>query len=219
MADLNELKPGIKDILIEQGLRPALQRLKAAVPEGSKAYNELILLEADLKDANLKMVRGSISQEDLDVKYNQLRERFLILLESLEDSDLESAAGGKEPKHGSLLYQIPGRMELEKEARCRVRIAYDEAALLENIELTRDTRIKDVRIAEVMEVELIDPAENPAFSIRTFNRTEQFIEREEYTEWLFFVKESGSRYNPPHLHSLDSSLFRESPTRSARLFG
>ncbi|MBK6903920.1 MAG: SUMF1/EgtB/PvdO family nonheme iron enzyme [Saprospirales bacterium] len=188
MADLNELKPGIKDILIEQGLGPALQRLKAALPEGSKAYNELILLEADLKDANLKMVRGSISQEDLDVKYNQLRERFLILLESLEDSDLESAAGGKEPKHGSLLYQIPGRMELEKEARCRVRIAYDEAALLENIELTRDTRIKDVRIAEVMEVELIDPAENPAFSIRTFNRTEQFIEREEYTEWLFFVK-------------------------------
>lgn len=188
MADLNELKPGIKDILIEQGLGPALQRLKAAVPEGSKAYNELILLEADLKDANLKMVRGSISQEDLDVKYNQLRERFLILLESLADSDLESAAGGKEPKHGSLLYQIPGKMELEKEARCRVRIAFDEAALLENIELTRDTKIKDVRIAEVMEVELIDPAEVPAFSIRTFNRQEQFIERDEYTEWLFFVK-------------------------------
>lgn len=188
MLDLNELKPGLKNILIEDGLGPALKRLKAALPEGSKAYNELILLEADLKDANLKKVRGSISQEDLDVKYNQLRERFLELLESLEESDLNPAAGGKEAKHGSLLYQIPGKMELEKEARCRVRIAFDEATLLEDLELTADTRIKEVRIAEVMEVELIDPAEVPAFSIRTFNRQEQFVEKEEYTEWIFFVK-------------------------------
>ncbi len=79
-------------------------------------------------------------------------------------------------------------MTVHKEARCRVRIAYDEATLLENLELTRDTRIKDVRIAEVMEVELIDPAEQPAFAIRSFNRQEQFVEKDDYTEWIFFVK-------------------------------
>jgi len=77
MSSINELKPGIKDLLVEEGLGPALKRLKEALPENSKAYNEVILLEADLKDANLKMVRGSISQSELDVKYNQLRERFL----------------------------------------------------------------------------------------------------------------------------------------------
>ncbi|MBK7409136.1 MAG: SUMF1/EgtB/PvdO family nonheme iron enzyme [Saprospirales bacterium] len=39
-----------------------------------------------------------------------------------------------------------------------------------------------------MEVELIDSAEPPAFAIRTFNREEQFIEKDEYTEWIFFVR-------------------------------
>ncbi|MCB9285121.1 MAG: SUMF1/EgtB/PvdO family nonheme iron enzyme [Lewinellaceae bacterium] len=188
MMDINELKLEVKNILVEEGLGPALKRMKGVLPENSKAYNEIILLEADLKDANLKMVRGSIGQNELDVKYNQLRERFLTLVEDLEPSDLEAPSSEKKSKHGSLLYQIPGKMEIEKEARCRVRIAYDEAALIENIELTADTKIKDVRIAEVMEVELIDPAETPAFSIRTFNRQEQFIEKDEYTEWIFFVK-------------------------------
>jgi len=188
MINLKELKPEIKDLLTEEGLGPALKRLKDALPPESKAYNEIILLEAELKEVNLKMVRGSISQSDLDVKYNSLRERFLELLESLEEENLDPAQSGKDPKQGSLLYQIPGKMELEKETRCRVRIAWDEETLLENIELTADTKVKDVRIAEVMEVELIDPSETPAFSIRTFNSQEQFVDKEEFTEWLFFVK-------------------------------
>ncbi|MFZ2901020.1 MAG: SUMF1/EgtB/PvdO family nonheme iron enzyme [Saprospiraceae bacterium] len=188
MPSLNELKATLKDMLAEDGLGPALQRLKAALPPDSRAYNDVVLLETDLKEANRKMLRGSIGQAELDVKYNSLRERFMELLDSLDERDLEAAQSGKKSKQGSLLYQIPGQMAVEKETRCRVRIAYDEDTLLENIELTRDTRIKDVRIAEVMEVELIDPAETPAFSIRTFNRQEQFVEKDEYTEWIFFVK-------------------------------
>ncbi len=188
MPSLNELKATLKDMLAEDGLGPALQRLKAALPPDSRAYNDVVLLETDLKEANRKMMRGSIGQAELDVKYNSLRERFMELLDSLDERDLEAAQSGKKSKQGSLLYQIPGQMAVEKETRCRVRIAYDEDTLLENIELTRDTRIKDVRIAEVMEVELIDPAETPAFSIRTFNSQEQFVEKDEYTEWIFFVK-------------------------------
>jgi formylglycine-generating enzyme required for sulfatase activity len=188
MPSLNELKATLKDMLAEDGLGPALQRLKAALPPDSRAYNDVVLLETDLKEANRKMLRGSIGQAELDVKYNSLRERFMELLDSLDERDLEAAQSGKKSKQGSLLYQIPGQMAVEKETRCRVRIAYDEDTLLENIELTRDTRIKDVRIAEVMEVELIDPAETPAFSIRTFNSQDQFVEKDEYTEWIFFVK-------------------------------
>ncbi len=188
MTSLKELKTLIKETLTEEGLGPALKQLKATLPENSKAYDEAVLLEAALKEANLKMARGSIGQTELDVLYNSLRARLMTLLDSLDERDLEAAHTGKKSKQGSLLYQIPHKMELEQEARCRVRIAYDEAILLEDIELTSDTRIKEVRIAEVMEVELIDPTEVPAFSIRTFNRQEQFLEKEEYTEWIFFVK-------------------------------
>ena len=79
-------------------------------------------------------------------------------------------------------------MEVQKETRCRVRIAYETATLLENIELTKDTLLRDVRISEVMQAELIDPSQDAAFVIRTFNRAEQFIEKDDYTEWTFFVK-------------------------------
>lgn len=188
MLSLSELKPILKEMLAEDGLGPAIMRLKAALPPDSKAYNDLVLLEAELKEANLKRVRGSLSETDLDTKYNSLRERFLDFLNALDQRDLEAAQTGKKAKQGSLLYQIPGAMTVHKETRCLVRIAYDEATLLENIELTRDTRIKDVRIAEVMEVELIDPAEQPAFAIRSYNRQEQFVEKDDYTEWTFYVK-------------------------------
>lgn len=188
MLSLAELKPILKEMLAEDGLGTAIKRLKATLPPDSKVYNDLVLLEAELKEANLKRIRGSLSETDLDTKYNSLRERFLALLDTLEQRDLEAAQTGKKAKQGSLLYQIPGAMTVHKETRCLVRIAYDEATLLENIELTRDTRIKDVRIAEVMEVELLDPAEQPAFAIRSFNRQEQFVEKDDYTEWTFYVK-------------------------------
>jgi formylglycine-generating enzyme required for sulfatase activity len=188
MIPVAELKLQIKNLLSDEGLGPALKRLKESVPSDSKVFNEAVLLEAELKEANIKMMRGSMSQSELDVKYNSLRERFINLLESMEERDLEAAQSGKKSKQGSLLYQIPSKMELQEESRCRVRIAWDEEALLENIELTRETKIRDVRIAEVMQVELIDPAETPAFSIRTFNQQEQFVDKDEYTEWIFFVK-------------------------------
>jgi len=188
MLSLSELKPILKEMLAEDGLGPAIKRLKAALPPDSKAFNDLVLLEAELKEANLKRIRGSLSETELDIKYNSLRERFLDFLNALDQRDLEASPTGKKAKQGSLLYQIPGAMTVHKETRCLVRIAYDEATLIENIELTRDTRIKDVRIAEVMEVELIDPAEQPAFAIRSYNRQEQFVEKDDYTEWTFYVK-------------------------------
>jgi sulfatase modifying factor 1 len=188
MQPLDKLRPALKNLLLEEGLGPAIEAFKAALPEDSKAFNDVLLLEAELKETNKKRVRGSLSQDELDAKYSELRERMIALIDNIEERDLEAAAAGKSAKEGSLLYQIPTQMELEKETRCRVRIAYDDDTLLENIELTADTKVQDVRIAEVMEVQLIDPNETPAFAIRTFNREEQFIEKDAYTEWIFFVK-------------------------------
>lgn len=187
MESLPKLIAEIKEILGDD-LGEALGRIKAALPVNSRAYDELLLIEASLKDVNLKMRHGSVTQDQLYAKYAELRLRFLDLLNSLEPADLEARRQDKKQKKGTLLYQIPDTMEVCKESRCRVRIAYDEDTLLENIQLTSSTKIKDVRIAEVMEVELIDPAEEAAFSIRTFNEKEQFLERDEYSEWQFLVK-------------------------------
>ena len=93
MTSLKELKTLIKETLTEEGLGPALKQLKATWPENSKAYDEAVLLEAALKEANLKMARGSIGQTELDVLYNSLRARLMTLLDSLDADDARSAAG------------------------------------------------------------------------------------------------------------------------------
>jgi hypothetical protein len=48
--------------------------------------------------------------------------------------------------------------------------------------------IEDVRIADVMSVELVDFNETPAFQIRTITEEEQFVVTDDYTQWLFMVK-------------------------------
>jgi len=184
---IHELRASIKDVFSNDGIREAIKQLKNLVHPEGKAYNAILQMEQDLRDANLLKVSGAMDQRALDVKYAELGDRFLTLLDTLQPSDLEPPKPGQKSKQGSLLYQIPTEMEVQKETRCRVRLAYDTSALLENITLTDDTRIKEVRISEVMQVELVDPSES-AFLIRGFSDTEQFVEKDDYTEWLFFVK-------------------------------
>jgi len=59
--------------------------------------------------------------------------------------------------------------------------------IIQNIDLV-DVELKSIRVSEVMEVALIDPNATPAFSIRQINSAEQFLEKGDYTEWVFFVK-------------------------------
>jgi hypothetical protein len=46
--------------------------------------------------------------------------------------------------------------------------------------------LKDLRISDVMGVELLD-AGSSAFTVRTVSDTVQFVEKDLYTEWLFYV--------------------------------
>ena len=93
-----------------------------------------------------------------------------------------------EARTGPVLYEIPGTMRLQEESKCLVRIAYEEAVIVEDIMLTENTVIKDIRISDVMQVELMDTNPNAPFSIRTISRKEQFIDSDKFTEWIFFVK-------------------------------
>jgi formylglycine-generating enzyme required for sulfatase activity/outer membrane protein assembly factor BamD (BamD/ComL family) len=186
---VNEVRVKIRNVFSSDGIGEAIKQLKVLVyPEG-RAYNSILQLEQELKEINLRRVSGSVDQRGLDLKYGEISERLLTLLDTLDESDLGPPQKGKKSKQGSLLYQIPTAMAVQKETRCRVRIAYDLYSVLENIELTEDTHIKEVRISEVMEVILIDPSHEAAFIIRTLNKSqEQFVEKNECTEWIFSVK-------------------------------
>lgn len=192
MKNLDEIKKELREVLV-QGIPEAIKLLKSILPSNSSRHQDVLLLEGRLNDVNVSVLRGIISNEDLQLAYNQLRHALLELINSLEEGDLEEAAatGGTtqaKARTGSILYRIPDAMQLDMEHKCIVRIAVQEAMLVENLELDKEVQIQQVRISDVMMVQLLDAAQEPHFQIRAVNSTEQFLDEDTFTEWLFYVK-------------------------------
>jgi hypothetical protein len=184
---LETLKSQWRQFVAER-IGDAINDLKTHVPEFSPKYDALILLESRLNDANLKNIQNIISDEALQVQYNQIRADLLLFISALEVQDFEQPASASQGKSGALLYKIPKEMQLAMETKCLVRLAFDKPTIIKNIELTEEVEIRDVRVTEVMQVELIDPSIEQPFHIRSFSDEEQFVEKEAYTEWIFYVK-------------------------------
>ena len=100
---------------------------------------------------------------------------------------------------GSILYQIPDKMELGIDTKCVVRIAVEEAALRKELTISEETVIKSIKVSQLMEVELIDPLTTENFQIRSINEKEQIIDKNDYTQWLFYVKANQEGKFPLYL--------------------
>ncbi len=103
----------------------------------------------------------------------------------------KSAAKSAKPKpqtEGGILYNIPDKMQLGVQTKCIVRLAFDKKQLKKDTDKFTDEVIKTVRVSEVMEVDLIDISGENAFNIQFVSQKEQFIDKNEATEWLIMVK-------------------------------
>ena len=94
----------------------------------------------------------------------------------------------QEMGNGSILYQIPDKMELEQDTKCVVRIAFDPTSLRKELAISEEATIKAIRVSQLMEVELLDPLTADNFQIRAINEPEQIIDKQGFTQWLFYVK-------------------------------
>ncbi len=109
-------------------------------------------------------------------------------LKRLEKPVAQAKKGGEiAVKQGTILYDVPSKMQLLQEVKCVVRIAFDEVMAKLDYQITQDTELKTMRVSNVMNVELLD-ASQQAFEIRTINARQQFIDRDYFTQWLFYVK-------------------------------
>jgi formylglycine-generating enzyme required for sulfatase activity len=193
--DLIRLKQELKQILPEEGMATAIKALKGQIPSDAPKYNAILQIEARLNDANLKRIKGVLSEDQLQLQYNQLRDDLLSLIDGLKPEDFSKEAA-KKSKTGSILYQIPKKMEFQKRTKCIVRLAFEEAVIIQNIELTADTSLQSVRVSEAMEVALIDPDGGASFSIQSISSPEQFLEEDDYSEWLFYVTPLATGSHP-----------------------
>ncbi|MEM6316806.1 MAG: caspase family protein, partial [Bacteroidota bacterium] len=151
--------------------------------------NESVLGVAELCNKVIEDVVTSAEQtprgEPLKVKGHRGGQFFF----RNKNSQPEKAnTDSKQQKYGSILYQIPNEMELGKDTKCVVRIAFEEAILREKLDLNESTKIQDIRVSNLMEVQLLDPLAADNFQIRTINETEQLVDVADFTQWLFYVK-------------------------------
>jgi hypothetical protein len=193
--NLRQFKIDLKQSLPQKGITHVLKALKEALPESSPAYNLLIQLESEYREHKLKVIEGILDSDEIQRAANFIRKRLLELIDSLKEEDFseETPSSLHEPdqrvRRGHVLYQIPKTMQLGEESRCLVRIAFDKVMLVEDLDLDEKTEVRaDVRISDYMKVEIVDPAAPPVFTIRTQSEPVQFIDKDDFTEWRFYVK-------------------------------
>ncbi|MEZ4919367.1 MAG: hypothetical protein R2792_09700 [Saprospiraceae bacterium] len=186
---LETIKEQLRKLLLENPAE-ALKSIMEQVPSQSEAYQTAATLLGSLNDTNKQRLRGTLSNEALQLAYNQIRANTLDLIESLTESsfDAQAEAPTTAATQGEILYRIPDTMPLEHETKCLVRIAMDEESIVEDILLDEHVTLKSLsRVSEVMQVELLDPSDRELFRIRTLSSAEQLVEKTGYTEWQFFV--------------------------------
>ncbi len=189
MNDLPTLQRQLRDLLPE-GIEVTVQALKAVLADRTDAYRDLLLLEARYKDVNRRLLMGTIAQDAAQLAFNQIREALMDFIDGMQPAFLSDRAAATDARpdqyNGEVMYRIPDRMTCGVAVRCLVRLAFDRTVLLEGLDPQPEDVLKDIRISEVMGVELLDGGKS-AFSIRTINDAVQFVEKDLPTEWLFFV--------------------------------
>lgn len=192
MKNLPQIKTKLKQLLTK-GIPEVLKGLKESLPEDAPKYGEVLLIEGRFNAENKKLLRGTQSNEELQIAYNQIRAALLDFIDGLQESDfnknIETLPTKNNAQKGELLYRIPSKMKMLEETKCVVRIATDEDEIIKNIELDADVALRTLnRISNLMQVTLLDPQGDEHFAIRTITESEQIIFEDGYTEWTFFVK-------------------------------
>lgn len=191
MKTLTDTKNELK-LLIPEGIDVAIKGTKAALAVGTDKYNDLLLLEGRYQDVSRQLLQGIVSDEAANIEFNKIRKELLDFIDSLMDNHLATSEkagvdGKPDIYNGEVLYRIPKQMQKNEETKCLVRLAFDRTIITQDLEKQEGDVMKDLRISEVMGVELLDPI-GDAFEIRTLHDTVQFVEQDLFTEWIFFVK-------------------------------
>lgn len=190
MDHLSKLKIELKNLLGE-GLDIALKHIGEKMSPDSPKYNGYIQQKSRYSAYLKDVMSGRVSKADLDQVYNAISHACLLLIDSLTINDLIQDAvpsAAARSKRGELLYHIPHAMEVHKEHACRVRVAYLLDMIFEGWKNQEEDVNRQIRVAEIMSVELLNVAENQPFAIRAMTETVQFLESDDYTEWLFYVR-------------------------------
>lgn len=191
MNRLEEIVKTLK-LYIAEGVEAALEYLEKVLDHNSIQYNDYIQIKSRYNSLQRELLLGVIDHSSYDIARNNISKAILLLAEEIKEDDLIPEGGAqedKEDKYGEVLYRVPDLMQLNHEEKCTVRIAFVMEQLMRDWEKKEVDVIKSIRVSEIMAVSLLNVDESdPPFSIRTFSETVQFLDKEDFTEWIFYVK-------------------------------
>lgn len=187
---LSELVRKAKGLTAQEGILPTIQFIKKHLPENCPKYDLLILLERRYDKIVEDQVKGILSYERENEELNKTRENLLSYINGLKESDFCESTATDEPdlRIGKTMYRIPEKMQINQEAECHIWIAFDLETIVKEVQQEAGDETRDIRISNVMGVELFCHKQGEAFEITTYNETEQIIEKGLSTEWIFYVK-------------------------------
>jgi hypothetical protein len=191
---MNRLDEIIKTLktYIGEGVEAALEYLEQVLAHDSMRYNDFIQIKSRFNSLQRELLLGVLDHSTYDISRNNISKALLLLAEEIAEKDLIPEGGAKtqeEDKRGEILYNVPDLMQLGHEEKCAVRIAFELEQLKHDWEASPEDVIKSIRVSEIMAVSLLNVDENdPPFTIRSFSETVQFLDKDEFTEWVFYVK-------------------------------
>ncbi|MEM9261277.1 MAG: hypothetical protein AAGA62_16675, partial [Bacteroidota bacterium] len=169
----------------------ALATLLAAIPSSRPKHNQVLLLASRMADIYKYEVGNTLVHDKIEILRNDLRSDILLFTDRLSLVDFSEAAPSRpELRPGHLLYKVPHTMQLRRSEECLVRVAHKLNQLLQGLEIDDSVHLEEIPVAEVMEVEIIDPntGEDAAFDVLLLSDGEQLVDAYSYTEWVFQVR-------------------------------
>lgn len=191
---MNRLEEIVKTLKthIGESVEAALEYLEQVLNHDSMRYNDFIQIKSRYSSLQRELLLGVLDHSTYDISRNNISKALLLLAEEITEKDLAPEGGAKtdgEDKRGEVLYHIPEVMQHNREEKCTVRIAFTVEQLKRDWEESEEDVVKNIRISEIMAVALLNVDENdPPFAIRSFSETVQFLDKDDFTEWVFYVK-------------------------------
>lgn len=199
MSRLETIQSELKQ-LASVNIEQAFKEAKQVISPDSAAFDSVLLLQGQYKKCREEFLLGMSSPEQNTQVYTRILAAFLQVIGHLSLHDLipdREALRKPGDKRGELLYHIPHNMQVMKESKCTVRIAWTELALFDGwLRRKDDIQRHNLRVAELMGVELLCSSEDAPFAIRSMNSVVQFFDDEDYTEWIFYVKPLFTGHHP-----------------------
>lgn len=191
---LKALKEQVKQLIGRANTKQAIELLEQAIGRSSNRLNELILIQSRFNNLERNDRLGIINQDESAVERNQLTYQLLSLIDQLSVQDVaEESATTQSPETTTayLVYQIPRTMQLQQSSTCTVRIGQDQEAMMDNLQTDQEDSIEmhDIRVSEIMEVQLAEPSGEQNFEISGVTDATQVLSEDSgFTQWLISVK-------------------------------